>query len=78
MLKWTVLFWVYVYFYILMQTNCNVMFLSLYIYKTETSEIFNTMIEATLQGINKVHGCLTLYYCIKHCSILGIVILGVK
>ena len=35
----------------------------------ETNEIFNTMIETTLQVINKVHECLTPYYCIKHCSI---------
>ena len=35
----------------------------------ETNEIFNNMIETTLQVINKVHEHLTLYYCIKCCSI---------
>ena len=55
--------------YILMQTSPNVMLEFIYICKMETNEMFNTMIEATLQVNNKVYEHLTLYYCIKHCSI---------
>ena len=52
---------------------CKLVFMLCYefvdIYKRETNEIFNTMIGATLQVINKVNECLTLYYRIRHCSI---------
>ena len=64
-------------FYTSIQTRCTVNFLS-FIYKTETNEIFNTMIETTLQDINNVHEFWTLDYYIKDCSTLGIVIFGVK
>ena len=50
----------------------------IYIYKMETNEIFNNMIETTLQVINKVHEHLTLTIALSTVLFLDIVIFGVK
>ena len=50
----------------------------IYIYKMETNEIFNNMIETTLQVINKVHECLTLTIVLSIVLFLGTVIFGMK